>query len=156
MKRKVLVVGIGNEIRQDDGIGPFSVNLIREIWSDEKRELVDLMTVHQLDVLHCDIFTGYPVIIFIDADAGQGNESFRIEEIRPEPASRPFTSHIGSIPDLLSLTGTLHETTPRAYLVAVKGASFEVGEGLSRTAVNNVRQALAALDKLIGEFFPLA
>ncbi|PKM46295.1 MAG: hypothetical protein CVV03_05690 [Firmicutes bacterium HGW-Firmicutes-8] len=156
MNEKALVVGIGNQIRQDDGIGPYCVNLLKELLSPEKRELVDYLVVHQLDVIHCDLFSGYRLIVFIDADALSGSEPYRVEEIRPEPVSRPFTSHIGSIQDILSLTCRLYDSAPAGYLFAVRGLSFDVGEELTPEAICNSRKAVEAVKRLIDKFFPLA
>ncbi len=155
--KKILLVGIGNPIRQDDGIGPYCVNLLKEIeiLKREKRELVDYMVVHQLDMIHCEAFARYSLIIFIDADAEEGYEPFRKEEVNRKPESQPFTSHIGSIPDILSLTAGLYGVMPQAYLVAIRGLSFEVGEELSSTAVSNAQKAIVVIKNLIDQFFPL-
>jgi len=155
VKQKVLVVGIGNPVRQDDGIGPYCVKILQQTLDGAKRKLVDCMTVHQLDVIHCDTFSEYPFIIFIDADALNGPEAFRLEVIHPEPGPQPFTSHIGSIPEILSLTGSIFGVFPKAYLVAVRGMSFEVGEDLTPVAVKNANEALEIVNRLIDELFPL-
>ncbi len=155
MDRKALVVGMGNIIRQDDGIGPYCINLLKDNMTQEKKKLVDFMTVHQLDVLHCQRFAGYELLIFIDADARAGGEPFIVEEADSLPHSRHFTSHIGSIPDLLAMTGTLYGKTPRAYIVAIRGRDFEVGDRLSPEAMQNAAQAAREVSRLIDQAFPL-
>lgn len=154
MDRKVLVVGIGNVIRQDDGVGAFCAALIEENLQEEKKKLVDVITVHQLDVLHCEQFARYELLIFIDADARVGEAPFVVEEAASQPDSRHFTSHIGSIPDLLVLTGTLYGKTPRAYTVAVRGRIFEAGDRLSPEACRNARKAITEVIRLIDEVLP--
>ncbi len=154
MRQKLLLVGIGNPIRQDDNIGQYCVSILQEKLNGEKKKLVDFITVHQLDVIHCEVFSRYQFILFIDADAKNGPETFRLEEVFPEPESHPFTSHIGSVNDILSLTGWIFGFVPRAYLLAVRGMSYEVGEGLTPEAVKNAGEAIQAVDKLIDELFP--
>lgn len=154
MREKVLIVGIGNPIRQDDGLGPYCEGLINKTLSQEQGKLVDCLAVHQLDVIHCEIFACYPNIIFIDADASDGPEPFVLQEITPEPAPLVFASHIGSIPDLMSLTARLYGVNPRAFLVIVRGTSFEVGEGLSSRAENNGMKAAEFVKGLINEVLP--
>jgi len=155
MERKALVVGIGNRIRQDDSIGHYCVELLLKKLGPEKKELVDCLSVHQLDVVFCDLFAQYPLIIFLDADARDGKEPFLLEEVFPEPVSSPFTSHIGSIPDILSLTQRLYGVRPQAYITAVRGENFEIGEEISRTAAHNACKAVERVCRLISEFFPL-
>lgn len=154
MNRRVLILGIGNPIRQDDGLGLYCIDLMKNSRSEGKSKLVDYMAVHQLDVIHSEIFARYSLLILIDADALNGPESVRIEEIEPEAKGHPFTSHIGSVSDILALTRRLHGTSPKTYLVAVRGASFEVGEGLSPTALHNAVEAVAAVESLIDKFLP--
>lgn len=156
IKPKVLIVGVGNPIRQDDDIGPYCVRIFQQESNELKKKLVDCMTVHQLDVLHCEIFARYQCIIFIDADACPGTEPIRLEEVSPQPKAQPFTTHIGSISDIMYFTEHLCGVTPKVYLLAIKGLSFEVGEGLSPVAVKNSEEALLILNKLINESFPLA
>lgn len=152
---KALIVGIGNQIRQDDGIGLYCVTLLKEQLSREKGKLVDYIIVHQLDVTHSEIFARYDLVVFIDADAFAGLDSFRLMEMLPEPKGQPFTSHIGSIPNILCLAQNLYGSAPKAYLVAVKGFSFEVGEEISLEARNNAKDAMTTIISLIDEFFPL-
>jgi len=152
--KRVLVVGIGNQIRQDDAIGPYVIDLLEKRLQPEKKELVDFMVVHQLDLVHCEKFAGYTLIIFIDADAVQGDEDVRVEEVLPRPGVHPFTTHIGSIPDLMALTHNLYGVSPKTYLIAVKGWAFEVGEGLSPEALKNAGTAYDFACKLIDEFLP--
>ena len=152
---KVLIVGIGNEIRQDDGIGPYCLKLLKHMPAYANNKLVDCLTVHQLDITHCTTFADYGLIIFIDAAAGDSPQSVRVEEIKPKPQPRNFTSHIGSIYDILSLTQSLYGVTPKGYLVAVSGLSFEVGEGLSHTALKNATIAIQIVQELTDKFLPL-
>jgi hydrogenase maturation protease len=154
--KKVLIVGIGNPIRQDDDLGPHCIRQLEEKLSVNNKELVDLMIVHQLDVLHCNVFAEYQMVIFIDADARLENNSVIVEEISPEPQQKQFTSHIGSIADIMALTGNMFGITPKTYLIAIKGASFEIGEGLSPVALDNAETALQKINYLINEFFPFA
>lgn len=155
MKKRALAVGIGNPIRQDDGIGIYCINLLQQKESWAKKELVDYLVVHQLDVIHCSIFAEYELVILIDADAQNEPDAIRVEEILPEPKPHYFTSHIGSISDILSLTEGLYGVTPKAYLLAVKGSSFDVGDKLSLSAQENADKAVELVLQLIDKFFPL-
>lgn len=155
MNKKILVVGIGNPIRQDDGIGPYCAAQMQNDCKWENNKLVDYMVVHQLDVVYGEIFAGYELILFFDADALEGSEAFRLEKIRPQPRHHPFTSHIGSVPDILSLAAEIYGAVPQAFLVAVRGLTFGVGEGLSPVAMSNAEKAVKAAQTLIDELFPL-
>lgn len=156
MKKKALAVGIGSLIREDDGIGPYCIKLLQQKKSWAKKELVDYLVVHQLDVIHCTVFAEYELIVFIDADAQDGTDIIRVEEILPEPKPHYFTSHIGSISDIISLTGGLFGVTPKAYLVAVKGSSFAVGDVLTSAAQENSQKAVEVVQQLIDKIFPFA
>ena len=155
MAKRILLVGIGNIIRQDDGVGPYCISLLKASIIAERKKLVDFFSVHQLDITCCEYFANYSLIIFIDADAGKGGEPFILQEVGPGFGSRSFSSHIGSIPDLLSLTGRIYGKTPKAYIVAIRGSMFEVGDRLSALAHNNACKAVEQINRLIDRAFPL-
>ncbi len=155
MTPKILIVGVGNPIRQDDGVGHYCVALLEKGLVQERKKLVDFMVVHQLDIAHCERFADYKLIIIVDADAQIGYEPLRIEQVDAHASTQPFTSHIGSASDLLSLTQALHGSNPKMYIVAVRGECFEVGEGLTSIARENANLVLAIVEGLLQELFPL-
>jgi hydrogenase maturation protease len=61
---RTLVVGVGNTLRGDDGVGPFVIDLLRACGAED----LDLRTVHALlPELAADL-PGHDAVVFVDAD----------------------------------------------------------------------------------------
>ncbi|MDB4582308.1 hydrogenase maturation protease [Draconibacterium sp.] len=63
-KNKTLVLGIGNDILTDDGIGPKLCDFLKEVFHDKPIEF-EKLNVGGLEVL--EFIQGYETVIFIDA-----------------------------------------------------------------------------------------
>jgi hydrogenase maturation protease len=63
-KNKILILGIGNEILTDDGIGPRLSDFLRERYSDSAADF-EKLNVGGLEVL--EFIDGYETVVIIDA-----------------------------------------------------------------------------------------
>ncbi len=132
------VIGIGNTLRCDDGIGARLIASLSEVPN------VAGIAVHQLTpeiaLRLCDAGR----VLFVDA------HSFaqRIALARIAPAEDPdITGHVLSPATLLGLTQLLCGHAPQGWLLSVPGYEFGFGEELSARARAHLPVAIAIAEK---------
>jgi hydrogenase maturation protease len=140
----VLVIGYGNTLRGDDGLGPaVAADVARLGWPG-----VRVKVVHQLTPeLAADLADARRVVF---VDAAIGGEPVTAVRIETRPAG-DVMSHAADPRGLLTLCGAVYGTTPDAWLVTVAGADFDFRDGLSPTARENARAAQSSVEALIRE-----
>ena len=128
---KTLILGYGNTLRKDDGLGMYAA---RSLASLPLPKDVEIRTYQQLSPELAPILAQVHHAIFIDAALTSSKERPGTIKTR---ALQPRTSQPGSIthhfdPEtLLALAETLYGHAPRATLFSVTAASFDLEEGLS-------------------------
>ena len=140
---RILVYGIGNPGRRDDGLGPELAGRI------EKAALpgVTVDANYQLNVEDALACSSHDLVIFIDASK-DGPEPFSFAELAPS-RDIAFTTHELSPESVLALSEELYGRLPKAWLLAVRGCDWEIGEGLSERAACNLSGAEAFLENFL-------
>lgn len=136
---RILVYGIGNPGRRDDGLGPKLVSLVEA----ERIENVDCDANYQLNIGDARTCSHYDIVIFADASETAA-PPFEFKELEPV-REIAFTTHEMSSASVLTLTEELYARRPRAWMLAVRGYEWDIGEGLSPQAEINLPAALAFL-----------
>jgi len=127
---RVLVIGYGNPLRGDDGVGWHAAEeLARTVQDDE----VQLLARHQLTLELAEPLSRVEQAIFIDACDGSPPGSVEQQPIQPHPegAGGEIFSHWVDPRALLACAESLYGSSPRAVLFTVAGASFDCVEELS-------------------------
>jgi len=139
----VLVLGIGNPGRRDDGLGAAAAERLK------KRRLRDVTcdANYQLNVEDALACAENDVVVFVDA-ARRLRKPFTFTEVRPGPAI-PAMSHALGPAAVLAVATALYGKKPEARLLAISGHDFSVGEGLSRRAEGNLDLAMAFLEAFV-------
>jgi hydrogenase maturation protease len=140
----VLVIGYGNDLRGDDGLGPHVATAV------EERRLPGVRTL-MLDQLTPDLaeeLAAARLVVFVDARVGPGGEAVNVCRLRPSTAA-PETTHLCEPPYLLALAQALYERSPEAWSVTVAGERFEIGEHLSDSACRHVMTAVERIEWLV-------
>jgi hydrogenase maturation protease len=141
----VLVVGYGNALRADDGIGPL---VAERLAGDPRLAGATVLARHQLTPdLALDV-SGASLVVFLDAALGPAPGTFVIEP--PVPAAGPAAtwSHHLDPGSLVALAAELYGRAPEAVVVRVGVGSLEAGEGLSpavAAAVPGIADEVAGL-----------
>jgi len=153
----VLVFGYGNPSRGDDALGP---EFVRRLEALAPRALaagqLEVMTDFQLQVEHALDLKGRQKVFFVDACMGTG-AGFELKPVGPVK-DVTFSSHLLSPQALLHTWVELeHCAPPEAWLYAIRGERFELGEPLSAQAAQNLEAALADFaGRLEGTPLPVA
>jgi len=147
-----LIFGWGNPSRGDDALGPLFVEHFAELarrhpeWGE-----VECLTDFQLQVEHALDLQERRRVLFVDAslDAPAPCSLARIEAARDDS----FTTHALSPQAVLKVYADIEDDAPPpAWLLAIRGERFELGENLSDAARHSLQAALQrAADWMDGE-----
>ena len=141
----ILVIGYGNPLCGDDGIGPYAVEQL-ELGADaEARGDVECLTFRQLTPELAEPISRADTVIFVDAAAGGAPGYITCRELMPlarPPITAPgaFTHHV-KVAVLLENARLLYGKYPPAYLYTVSGENFNLGDSFS----SEVEAALPSL-----------
>jgi len=136
---RTLILGFGNPGRCDDGIGPALAEQA-EKWGLAG---VEVTVDYQLNIEHAAEVAGAELVIFIDASlTAAAPFSFQRLEAR---LKNDFTTHAMLPETVLETSRKIYGVLPPAYVLAVRGERFELGEGLSPRA----REYLDEAEKLL-------
>ena len=147
MTASLLVVGLGNPDRGDDGVGALVVERL-------KGRLPAGVKLHMqpADMLGLiDLWAGFDAAVCVDASAPQG-EPGRIrrldlatDELPPEVAA--VSSHTFGFADTVALARALYLLPRRMIVFAIEGLSFDAGAPMTPAVVSAVRRAADLVGK---------
>jgi hydrogenase maturation protease len=149
--QKVLVIGIGNEYRNDDGIGLAVARKVRErnitsvVVREESGEGAALMEAWQ----------GYESIILIDAVSSGKTPGtvFRIDARKKKVQSKFFfhSTHAFSVAEAIELARAMETLPSRLIVYGIEGANFSSGLQVSQTVQKAVEQVVEQIVHEIGK-----
>ncbi|MGC8742168.1 MAG: hydrogenase maturation protease [Candidatus Sumerlaeaceae bacterium] len=146
--KRILVIGYGNPLRGDDGVG---WHVATQLFEHMGAERCDVRTLHQLVPELVDDLARSELAVLIDASADHSPGSVRIRELQCKALPKEggtFSHHVGP-GELLTLTATLYGRIPRTFLCTIGGEDFGYSERLSQTAQTAVQQAMALIVALL-------
>ena len=146
--KKVLVIGYGNTLRSDDGVGIYAV---REMQKSPTRSNIEFMEVHQLQLELAEPISQMNLVIFIDAAMHGISGETHYEEVFAAPKSAGM-SHSTDPETLLLAAKALYGRAPKAILATVAGECFGFGSQLSPEVEIAMRGLAARVSQLIEEF----
>ena len=123
--KKTLVIGYGNTLRSDDGVG---VRVVEEI-STLHLPGVETRTCHQLGLELAEEFPGFDAVVFVDAAVD--GPPIRHSTFPPDASPQSPLAHNVTPASLLEGAFALYGARPEAHLFTVRGESFEFGTVLS-------------------------
>ena len=128
--KPALVIGYGNPLRSDDGLGWAVADRLAARFSPET---TGVMTVHQLMPEMAEQVSGAGVVYFVDAAAAGRAGTWNCAKIETAGANDGNAlGHHFEPAGLLAYAGAVFGGTPEAYLVSVAGGSFKCSETLSQ------------------------
>lgn len=133
----VLLIGIGNTLRRDDGAGPAVVEQIRARPHLRKR------STHQLLPEHAEALGECEHVAFVDAAVNVTAVHF--SEIEPGEG-QTLLGHRCDPAWLLDLTQQLYGRTPQAFLLCIPASDLGYGEGFSTHTAHAISCAIERLE----------
>lgn len=134
--KELLVIGIGNTGRGDDGLGW----LFAEAFERAAGGAADVEFRYQLQVEDAELIANYAKVVFVDARSVGAAEPFLFQRLQPRESVR-FTTHSVDPASVAALAGTLYGACPDCRLLTIYGNSYGLGIGISKTAAASLRAA---------------
>lgn len=132
MSPRIVVIGVGNRFRRDDGFGPLLLDLVARRMpsgveiaeSDgEPARLIDMWAGADLAVVLESVRSGAAPGTLVDIDAS--------DHFAATSRARTVGSHSLGIADAVALGRAMGRTPRRLRVVGVEPADLDYGEGLS-------------------------
>jgi hydrogenase maturation protease len=151
---KVLVAGIGNIFRGDDGFGPEVVRRLIEPAAGPMPEGVRVVD-YGIRGMHLayDLLDGYDALLLVDAvPAGERPGEVSVLEVAEDDlGGGEFDAHGMDPVAVLANLDRLGGTLPRTYVVGCRPESVADGIGLSGPVAAAVPEAAGAVTRLLAE-----
>jgi hydrogenase maturation protease len=140
---RLLVIGYGNTLRGDDGVGP------------KLAEAVEALSMPGVTTLICDLLTPEladtiskaGTVVFVDATIARGAEA-QLHELLPANSSQ-LLAHAADPKILLALARDVFGHAPKAWWLTIPIESTAFTDSLSETATQSLRSALLLLQPLL-------
>ena len=142
--REILVVGYGNTLRGDDGVGPMLAETVAEQgWPDVRG-----IALPQLAPELAESLAVARAAIFIDARLGIAPPGVNVTFLVPGEAESA-TTHACDPQSMLAIADILFGRAPPVWMVTVTGCDFGLGETLSASCREYAREEMKLLEGLI-------
>jgi hydrogenase maturation protease len=143
---RLLIYGIGNLGRQDDGLG---VRLIERLERGDLPDGVTLESGYQLAPEDALTLSEHDAVVFVDATAvPEAPAPYSLARVAPS-TEHAFSTHVLSMGAVLSACLRLYGRAPRAYALAIPGQRFDIGEEISPQAAENLAHAVRDLQAVL-------
>lgn len=152
--RRVIIIGYGNIMRGDDGLGIAVVQKTQELFKQRQdgrliSGRVVLRTAPYLDLALAEEVLGYDIVILVDAILDGSREDVRLVDLSALDETSTLSTHASSPLALVSLLKTVYGTSPAFYLVAVTGEQDSLGEKLSARARRGMKRAVTEILRIV-------
>ncbi len=147
-QNKFLIIGYGNTLRSDDGVGQIVVEKIKT-WTSPR---VKCISQHQLTPELVEKIAIFPNIIFIDACMNNDDEVRAILLPRFKINNKNEYDGHYCIPEyLLYLTQLIYHKSPKSWLITIPVNNLDLGEKLSELAKKGIPITLKIVKQIINK-----
>jgi hydrogenase maturation protease len=147
-----LIIGYGNPLRGDDGVGPHAAELLADrdgatlpLLPDD----VQVLICHQLTIELAPQIAEADRLILIDARATGEPGSIEQCILTPAIPDRSSLTHHIDAQGLLAAAQILYGHAPETVLLTVSGGSFDCGETLSPAVAAALPDLLARIRQAV-------
>ena len=139
---RTLIIGIGNTLRGDDGLGCRAVEELRRILAPDQAEMI---LCHQLTPELAESVSRAARVIFIDCCVGRPAGKIRVSRLTPGPSSYISLTHRLDPRALMHYSRELSGKWPEGWTISMTGANYDYSDSLSAV----VESELPALVDLV-------
>ena len=141
--KKALVIGYGNTLRSDDGVGVWIADRIAALHLPD----VDVKTCHQLFPELAADFLPYGTVIMVDASAD--GEPMSVHKSIPLLEHAPSSNH-NMTPEILhEIAREMYGAAVDLRVYTVRGESFEFGSMLSPVVKERATKTVSLIVALL-------
>ncbi|MBD2655338.1 hydrogenase maturation protease [Synechocystis sp. FACHB-383] len=147
--RPTLVIGYGNTLRGDDGVGRYlAEEIAQKNWPHCR-----VISTHQLTPELAEAIAAVEQVIFIDAQWHQDQSSPLVQcqplYLPPPEQISGELGHRGSPLELMALAKILYGVEVQAWWILIPAFTFDYGETLSPLTAMAQAEALAKIRPLV-------
>ena len=142
LKPALLVIGYGNTLRGDDGVGPRVAEAIHQLALPGVRALVCPMLTPEL----ADPISRARTVIFVDA-AVDAPQKVQLRRLTPNDTSQ-LMAHAADPRTLLALSRDVFGHVPQAWWLTIPAVKMEFSEELSPLAQGGLIEAVEKIRTL--------
>ena len=143
--KKILVIGIGNPLRCDDGVGPYVADCIEAKGLNS----VNVWVTQQLHVEDLERMLEFNRIILVDASMAGPPVDFRqVKSLKGQALS---SSHHLSAETFVKLARSVYHKNLRMHLCSIRGNRFEVGDKISPDVLQRAQEAVKLICRSLKE-----
>ncbi|MFQ4141023.1 hydrogenase maturation protease [Chlorogloeopsis sp. ULAP02] len=146
MNGNVIVIGYGNDLRNDDAIG----QRVAQKIATQHLANVKSIAVHQLTPELAANLANVDLAIFVDACFNSENSKVQVKSLLPATNSY-IAGHLSNPQALLALAKAVYGYFPQTWWVIVPGENFELGDRLSIVAQHGIAIAIEKITELINQ-----
>jgi hydrogenase maturation protease len=139
-----LLIGYGNPLRCDDGLGQYLAEILVGYWN--------VITHMQLTPELAEPISRAERVVFLDADAGERPGKVTCKPVGAMPAAGAFTHNVTPA-SLLAAAQELYGAAPQALLITITGASFEYSDTFSPQINALLPEIVRTVDECVMTFF---
>ena len=154
-ERRGLVVGLGNVLRTDDGVGFAAVERLEadaRLAAVARAGDLRIFWAQQLTPELAVDFAAADVVVVVDADTGLppgAVSSRRVAAASPKAGGASMTHQV-DVASLAAMAADLYGGAPEVYVVGVGPAALEVGEELTPLVTDALPEVVEAVVQLLG------
>lgn len=142
----VLVIGYGNTLRGDDGLG---IRVAERLTNSFTRPSAQIMTSHQLTFDMAELISRAQSVVLVDAAVEDTPGAVAYHRIEPQPDQSFSMMHHMEPAALLACTQALYGPVPPTYLWTVTGEAFDFAERLSPAVARVIPHVVTQLERFI-------
>lgn len=135
-RKEIVIFGIGNIGRQDDGLGWLFLDFLKK-----QNSTIDLEYRYQLQIEDAELISNYRNVIFVDATKEETKEGFYLKPCHPSE-KYSFSSHALEPETILFLCNKLYNHNSEASIFAIQGFHWKLKIGLSEKGTLNLEKAI--------------
>jgi hydrogenase maturation protease len=139
-RRDLLVIGIGNSLREDDGVGLELIRRLRDTFGSG----LNCLEVYEMDIVLAETVANYKELLVIDARVADDAEPFKVLLLEAKEAAIPeggFISHVFDWGMILALARDCFGADIEAKLLGVSASHFGMSESLTPRCAENAEHA---------------
>jgi hydrogenase maturation protease len=138
----LLVIGYGNTLRSDDGVGPRVAEAIEALNLPGMRTLI----CQQLSPEHAEAISRAETVVFVDA-AVDAPKKVQLRLLEPSESSQ-LMAHAADPRTMLALARDVYGHSPKARCLTIPAVKLGFGEELSPEAQRGLEEAVAMIREL--------
>jgi hydrogenase maturation protease len=142
----VLVVGYGNPLRSDDGVGPA---VAARLADDPRLAGAEIRVEHQLTPELAMDASRASLLVLVDAGTTEAPGEVSVRRLEPLADSGSAWTHHLDPSALVGLARELWGAAPPVIIVSIGPASLEMGEGLTEAVESAVPRAVDVIAAIV-------